>query len=469
MRSSFVAVVALMLAVPAFGQAAKPESAPANAPAPKQTAPPADAPMDQFMPPQAKAPSEGWTEAQKSADAVKAGQTMLATTQKAYAKSGDLSQEVSMDMAAPQGKVTQKMKMAFSKGNDMHMSAQGIDIFVINGTAFVVPEQPADKYVEQAKSGSTIQTLEKALPGFAMPTPTLAYREAAEGADLVAPFGMGALQNPRILGSRTEGGVKQVLLGADNGEALVSIDPATDMIRTFTVLFTPEGLPPAIKMSFDITMKDTMALEKPIAFDPGSRKKVASVMELMDGGDGDEAAAPEPKVKVGDAAPVSTLPLLDGTKVNLADHKGKVVILDFWATWCGPCRKGLPLLQEYATSVAGNPKVVVYAVNSWEIPGKSDPSDEDVAGALKKAKEFWEKQKFTMPCLFDAKSELIARYGFNGIPATVIIGPDGSLVASHMGFAPNMKELLEADVAKALGGSAKPAESTKNAVPAAGQ
>lgn len=469
MRSSFVAVFALMLAVPAFGQAAKPESAPANAPAPTQTAPPADAPMEQFTPPQTKAPSEGWTDAQKNADAVKAGQGILAATQKAYAKSGDLSQEVSMDMAAPQGKVTQKMKMSFNKSNDLHMSAQGIDIYVINGTAYVVPEQPADKYVEQAKSGTTMQTLEKALPGFAMPTPTLAYREAAEGADLVAPFGMGALQNPKIVGSRTEGATKQVLLAADNGEALISIDPATNLIRTFTVLFTPEGLPPAIKMSFDIALKDTMSLETPIAFEPGSRKKVASVMELMDSGDGDEPAAPEPKVKVGDAAPVSTLPLLDGTKVNLADHKGKVVVLDFWATWCGPCRKGLPSLQEFATSMAGNPKVVVYAVNSWEIPGNSSPEEGAVAEALKKAKEYWEKQKFTMPCLFDAKSELIAQYGFNGIPATVIIGPDGKLAATHMGFAPNMKEMLEADVAKALGGAAKPAEPSKTAAPAAGQ
>ena len=171
MRSSFVAAagLALMLAVPTVGQAtAKPDTkqdskpaapaAPAKkAPAGEPSAPPADAPMEVFTPPATKSPAEGWSDADKSADAIKLGQTFLSASQQAYAAAGELAEEVQLDMAAPTGKITQKMNMAFGKDGDMRLSAPGIEIIVVKGNVYVVPEQPADKYVEQAKSGTTMQ------------------------------------------------------------------------------------------------------------------------------------------------------------------------------------------------------------------------------------------------------------------------------------------------------------------------
>lgn len=458
MRSSFVAAgLALMLAVPALAQA----------PAKDPSTPPADAPMEQFTPPNTPAPSSGWTDADKSEDAVKKAKEFLAAAQKAYAGAGEYSQKILLDMATPQGSMSQSMDLDFGKGTDMRMSAQGIQIMSIGDMVLVVPEMPADKYIEQKRSGTTTESISKVLEGFALPTPALIYREAKADTDLVAPLGVGTLQDPQVIGARTTAdGVKQVLVGAKNGEAVYSIDPKTGMFNAFTVQFTPEGLPPAIRMAFDAKLQDTPGpLAKPIAFDPGKRTKVGSVAELIDMPAGDDASPPEPemKVKVGDAAPVSALPMLDGTTVDLASMKGKVVVLDFWATWCPPCRKGLPLLQEYATKVKDNPKVVVYAVNSWEVPGGGSPSDEAIAGAKKKATEYWEKQKFTMGCLFDGKSELIARYGFTGIPATVVIAPDGKIAAIHGGYSPDMVKLLEADVAKALGGDGKSADAAKPA------
>lgn len=59
------------------------------------------------------------------------------------------------------------------------------------------------------------------------------------------------------------------------------------------------------------------------------------------------APAAAKEIKVGQRAPPVELTLIDGTKTTLAEHKGEVIVLNFWATWCGPCRKELPLLDAY--------------------------------------------------------------------------------------------------------------------------
>jgi hypothetical protein len=91
----------------------------------------------------------------------------------------------------------------------------------------------------------------------------------------------------------------------------------------------------------------------------------------------------------------------------------------------------------------GNDKVVVYAVNVWE-----QQKGEELS---KKVSEFWTKQAFTMNVAMDPEAKLITQYGFQGIPACIIIGPDGKLVSSHMGFDADMENKLAADVNKALG------------------
>jgi peroxiredoxin len=84
----------------------------------------------------------------------------------------------------------------------------------------------------------------------------------------------------------------------------------------------------------------------------------------------------------------------------------------------------------------------VYGINVWE---RGD-------GALAKSKEYWSKNNFSFPFLDDIKGDVIKAYGFDGIPATVVIGTDGKVVAVHQGFEPDLTEKLKAEVLKALGG-----------------
>ena len=126
-------------------------------------------------------------------------------------------------------------------------------------------------------------------------------------------------------------------------------------------------------------------------------------------------------------------------KIDLKDLNGKrghmesdVVVLDFWATWCPPCRKGLPLLQEFQDWAKQNKKSVgVVTINIQESP--------------KKVLKFWKDNKFNMPVLMDTKGEAAKAYGVQGIPQTVVIHK-GKIVSVHVGFYPNMLDMLKSEV-----------------------
>ena len=122
---------------------------------------------------------------------------------------------------------------------------------------------------------------------------------------------------------------------------------------------------------------------------------------------------------VGKPAPDFTLESLGGKSISLASLKGKVVILDFWATWCGPCRKGLPVLMDIAKKRAGD-GVVLWSVDMRETP--------------EKVKTFLEKSNWDLPVLMDLDGAIGTKYGVSGIPHTVIIGPDGNIVTVEIGF-----------------------------------
>jgi thiol-disulfide isomerase/thioredoxin len=141
-------------------------------------------------------------------------------------------------------------------------------------------------------------------------------------------------------------------------------------------------------------------------------------------------APPEPD-HAGEPAHDFSLALLggNGRKVSLAAQRGQVVVLDFWATWCGPCRRWMPIVAKLERELAGK-GVKFYAVNLRE-PAAT-------------VRAYVKQQKVAVPVLMDADGAVGAAYGAESIPLTVIVGRDGKIVKTLLGLHP------EADLRGAL-------------------
>ena len=125
--------------------------------------------------------------------------------------------------------------------------------------------------------------------------------------------------------------------------------------------------------------------------------------------------------KINEPAPDFTLMSVKGERVSLASLRGKVVIINFWATWCHSCIDELPHFQEYYDSVKNDPGVALFAITTDENRGLVDP--------------FLVKRHFTFPVLFD--ENIRTKFGVRGIPATFIIDPQGMTRLRMVGFNPN--------------------------------
>lgn len=135
-------------------------------------------------------------------------------------------------------------------------------------------------------------------------------------------------------------------------------------------------------------------------------------------------------VKEGENAPDFSFQTLDGKTQKLSDLKGKVVWINFFATWCPPCRQELPHLQkEVYNKYQNNTNFVLL------IFGREHTWDE--------INDFKTKQKFTMPFYPDPKREIFSIYAKQNIPRNFIIGKDGKIVMATTGFTEKEFEIIK--------------------------
>jgi thiol-disulfide isomerase/thioredoxin len=129
--------------------------------------------------------------------------------------------------------------------------------------------------------------------------------------------------------------------------------------------------------------------------------------------------------------------MTNGKKFTLSKEKGNVVMIDYWATWCPPCRASLPHLNEISQDKDLAAKgLKVYAINDKETKPVID--------------QFMKQNNFSFLVPIDIQGQFGQKYLVRGIPTTVIVGRDGSVKKVFIGFGEGMEKEIKAEVEKAL-------------------
>ncbi|MFC6650912.1 redoxin domain-containing protein [Paenibacillus rhizoplanae] len=138
---------------------------------------------------------------------------------------------------------------------------------------------------------------------------------------------------------------------------------------------------------------------------------------------------PAGRMTAGASAPAFEAVTLQGEKVRLSEYKGRVVLLNFWATWCKPCMREMPLLNELSQS-AELPVETLF-VNAGESKGT--------------VSEYMAEQQFTFPVIIDVTGRISASYSVNALPSTYIINKAGEIskvVVGEIGDLDTLKQWL---------------------------
>lgn len=130
-------------------------------------------------------------------------------------------------------------------------------------------------------------------------------------------------------------------------------------------------------------------------------------------------------LEIGQIAPDFTLKNLQGQNLNLTEQRGNIIVINFWASWCGPCRQEMPILQSFYD------KYNKLGVSVWGV----NVEQENQAG-----RDFLKGLDLTFPIFFDESNDISASYQVEAMPTTVIVDRNGKLRYAFKGFKPGYEK-----------------------------
>ena len=350
------------------------------------------------------------------------------------------------------------------------MNFRKFELHIGGGKIVATHDSNALAYLEVNDNGSPYYQLFNAFQ--ALPFPELALALGEDDPTEVCMQLMPQIPNvvpTRVEQVETEGQVYDmlVLLSDDGSEELrLSFDPDTKFVEIAEgVLRGGPNAEAGSELRFSVTSKVSRPKEAPtdamFVVDVSSKQKVDGLSALIDKR---EEAAEDKTVaglKAGEPAPELVLPRVgEAGEWSLAAARGKPVLVDFWATWCGPCVGAIPELDKLATEFAGRVEVVM--VNTGET-GSREEREARIADVMKKRNVGVDS---ALKGVLDLDAAASRRWLVRAFPTTFLIAPDGTIAGVWVGSSPTSQKELHAKLTE-LTAVKTPATSVSPAIPAA--
>ena len=392
-------------AAPATALSAAPATALSAAPATALSAAPATAPSANISP-EARAILDESAEAYRKLKSLELGGTLTGDFEAGGQKQGG-NETFTSRFVAPNMFVHQSKDPS---NGDFTLGSTGDQMYLFAKQSSSYLQQPSPK--NKVAISELPDPFPRLLP-MQNPSLTLALAKNPAG-ELIDNAAAAEKVSDLKIGDTSYPSVK--LTQRDGTQTTLSFDPASHLIRQASqdirTTLQSKGVQDVVKAqtTIDYTTTNADAQVPPEQFawaPPAGAKDISAAADV-------DAAA-----LVGKTAPPFKATGLDGKDVALSELKGHVVVLDFWATWCPPCRKSLPHLDELYHRMKDK-GVEVFAVNQEE--------------TKEKIQAFVDKTKLTVPVLLDVEGKINRDYGASGIPQTVVIDKDGKVVKVIIGF-----------------------------------
>jgi len=351
----------------------------------------------------------------------------------------------------------------FAPGRVGVVTLQGYTCYLHDGKLVAVHKETDHSYFTQPDDGSPYYALMTSFIDLPFPELALALGED-DPADVLMQLHPKApwLQPVAVREEKGDSGDRRVLeLRSDHDVMTLTIDSKLMLVESAKLVITGgdmvrEGTTLTYQHQFVNEIHEQALPGSTFEFAPGQRQRVDVLAALAPRplpGEEDAENPDQPRgiaagALVGKEAPPIILATAEGKAFDLEDERGRVVVLDYWASWCGPCLQALPKLHEVAQWARENElPVTVVTINVFEVQNQdANNPDARLASALKT----WKAKSFTLPVVMDYTDQTATAYGVRGIPSTVVIRADGIVHAQHTGAGADYVEMLKSDIKAAM-------------------